>query len=357
MGREMPPRRTYEFGRSRLNLEFGDLTTSRAKVLVSSDDSRLSMRGGVSAAIRAAGGDAIALDAAKRIGAGVGDVIVTSAGALPAYYIFHAVTLGQGEVPHEEMLTRVTRRCMELLDPLGVDSISFPAIGAGTAGVPYDEVATHMAKLIAEDLERRGTPLEVTIYLFDHTGRMEAFDFLPFFERFAQRLPGVAARELPAAAPPRQERARDKVFISYAHRDAAWLDQLQTMLKPLVRTSGIAAWDDGSIRAGTKYRDEIAAALQSACVAILLVSPNFLASDFIAENELPRLLAAAQNNELTILCVHVSASLYAETDLETYQAANDPKRPLDTLSPAEQNQQLVSICQEIKTALASRALD
>jgi O-acetyl-ADP-ribose deacetylase (regulator of RNase III) len=357
MRREMPSRRTYEFGRSRLNLEFGDLTTSRAKVLVSSDDNRLTMGGGVSAAIRKAGGDAIALDVAKRIPARIGDVIVTSAGGLPAYYVFHAITLGHEQVPHEEMLTRVTRRCMELLDPLGVDSIAFPAIGAGTAGIPYDDVATQMAKLIAEDLKSRVTPLEVTIYLFDDTGRMEALDFLPFFERFAQRTPSVAAHELPAAAPSRQESARDKVFISYAHLDAAWLDQLQTMLKPLVRTSGIAVWDDGAIRAGTNYRDEIAAALQSASVAILLVSPNFLASDFIAEHELPPLLAAGQDKELTILCVHVSASLYAETELETYQAANDPKRPLDTLSPAEQNQQLVSICQQIKAALASRARD
>jgi O-acetyl-ADP-ribose deacetylase (regulator of RNase III) len=352
MRREMPPRRTYEFGRSRLNLEFGDLTSSHAEVLVSSDDSRLTMTGGVSAAIRAAGGEAIALDAAKRIPAEVGDVIVTSAGALSAYYVFHAITLGQEQVPHEEMLTRVTRRAMELLDLLGVDSIAFPAIGAGTAGIPYDDVATHMARLIADSLESRQTPVEVTIYLFDRYGRMEAFDFLPFFERFAQRAPRVAAHELPTGAAPRPEPTPDTVFISYAHRDAEWVGRLQTMLKPLVRTSGITIWDDGAIRAGTNYRDEIAAALESARVAILLVSPNFLASDFIAERELPPLLAAARRDELTVICVHLSASLYTDTELETYQAANNPQRPLDMLSPAEQNQQLVSICQQIKTALA-----
>ena len=86
------------------------------------------------------------------------------------------------------------------------------------------------------------------------------------------------------------------------------------------------------IRPGTKYREEIAEGLASACVGILLVSPDFFASDFIAEHELPPLLAAAANDQLTILCVHLSASLYGETDLEGHQAANDPKRPLDMRS-------------------------
>jgi hypothetical protein len=192
----------------------------------------------------------------------------------------------------------------------------------------------------------------VTIYLFDPSGRMETLDFLPFFERFAQQAPRVAAHELPAAAAARPQPTPDRVFISYAHRDAEWLERLQTMLKPLVRTSGNTVWDDRAIRAGTTYRDEIAAALESARVAVLLVSPNFLASDFVAERELPPLLAAAEREQLTILCIHLSASLYAETELETYQAANDPGRPLDMLTPAEQNQQLVNICQQIKTALA-----
>ena len=351
----MQPRRTYTIGGSRLNLEFGDLTTSRAKVIVSSDDSYLTMGGGVSAAIRAAGGDAIALDAAKRIPARLGDVVVTTAGVLPAYYVFHAITLDpRSDVspPHDEILTRVTRRCMELLDPLGVDSIAFPAIGAGVAGFTYDDVATQMAKLIAENLETRATPVEVTIYLLDRFGRMEPLDFLPFFERFAERAPRVAASEAPPAATAQTERQRDKVFISYSHSDARWLEELQKMLKPLVRTSGISVWDDRVIRPGTKYRQEIAEGLASASVGILLVSPNFLASDFIAENELPPLLAAAANDQLTILCVHLSSSLYGETDLEPYQAANDPKRPLDMLSAPEQNRELVNICQEVKKALA-----
>src|SRR5215510_6636127 len=85
---------TYRFGKSSLTLCFGDLTTSHAQALVSSQDTYISMKAGVGAAILAAGGESIAIDASKKVPAAVGDVVVTSAGSLPAQYVFHAITLG-----------------------------------------------------------------------------------------------------------------------------------------------------------------------------------------------------------------------------------------------------------------------
>ncbi len=184
-------KRTYRIGQSTLTLQFGDLTVSEADVLVSSDDSYLSMGGGVSAAILRAGGENIMRDAAKKVPGKIGDVIVTTAGSLRAKYVFHAITIGDGGLEPTEIVARATRRCLELLDALGLSSIAFPAIGAGVAGFAYQDVAVRMAGVIVDSLKDSRRSVDATIYLYDQFRRMQPMDFLDFFEQFAVRTKGL----------------------------------------------------------------------------------------------------------------------------------------------------------------------
>jgi hypothetical protein len=143
--------------------------------------------------------------------------------------------------------------------------------------------------------------------------------------------------------------ARDKIFISYSHCDKAWLERLQTMLAPLVRQGRVSVWDDTQIRPGTQWREEIERALASARVAVLLVSPDFLASDFIARHELPPLLDAARRDGLMILPVILRASMWEQTEIAQYQAALAPSKPIAELRGAKRDESLAQLAKTILT--------
>jgi WD40 repeat protein len=142
-----------------------------------------------------------------------------------------------------------------------------------------------------------------------------------------------------------------QLFISYSHNDNEWLDRLKTTLKPLVRRGEISAFSDQDIQTGAHWREAIQQALDSAEVAVLLVTPDFLASDFIDQNELPLLLKAAETRKLAVFWIAVRYSTYRDSKIEPFQAANDPSRPLASLSPADLDKELVQIYDKIKLVM------
>jgi formylglycine-generating enzyme required for sulfatase activity len=145
---------------------------------------------------------------------------------------------------------------------------------------------------------------------------------------------------------------RDQLFISYSHVDREWVERLQTMIRPLVRSHGLRLWDDSQIQPGDKWREEIETALAAAKVALLLVSSDFLASEFVTNSELPQLLTAAEEEGLRILWVPLRPSLVRVTPIDAYQALLDPGRPLARMDPVEQDEALVKIALAIEKALA-----
>ena len=149
---------------------------------------------------------------------------------------------------------------------------------------------------------------------------------------------------------------RKGVFVSYSRSDGDWLVRLQTVLAPLIRGESIDLWNDTKIPPGGDWADGINQAIANSRVAVLLVTPNFLASDFINTEELPAILDAHRQQGLVILWVAVSASLYHKSPLGLLQAANDPAKPLDSLSRAEQNAELVAVARKIDHAASLQAV-
>jgi hypothetical protein len=139
-----------------------------------------------------------------------------------------------------------------------------------------------------------------------------------------------------------------KVFVSYSHADSAWLKRLQVHLKPLQREYDIDIWDDTRITPGSRWRDEIRKAVDEANVAILIISADFLASDFIVTNELPPLLKAAEEEGALILPIIASASLFNRNQqLSQFQTINSPSKPLVKLSDGEQEEVFLKVAEAI----------
>ncbi len=143
-----------------------------------------------------------------------------------------------------------------------------------------------------------------------------------------------------------------KVFVSYSHNDVEWLKRLQIHLKDLERSGLVELWDDTKIQAGAQWHSEIRTALKSASVAILLVSADFIASDFIANNELPLLLKAAEQEGVVILPLILSPSRFEKIEsLSKFQSVNPPWAPLINLSRGEQERYLVKLSDDVLRAV------
>ncbi len=148
---------------------------------------------------------------------------------------------------------------------------------------------------------------------------------------------------------------RHKIFISYSHKDKAYLEQLQVYLKPLERKGLVDRWDDTRIKAGMKWREEIQKALDSAKIAVLLVSSNFFASDFINKDELPPLLQAAEADGASILAIILNpcTTIFNLSELSQYQTLNSPNEPLSRMDEHQKGEVFDSLSARIMEIINS----
>lgn len=93
------------------------------------------------------------------------------------------------------------------------------------------------------------------------------------------------------------------IFVSYANVDTKWLKLLDPHLKGLERHARVARFDDRQLLGGGGWDAEIKAALERADIVILLVTANFIASEYIHRVELPAMLRRLQTDGCVIMPV------------------------------------------------------
>ena len=78
------------------------------------------------------------------------------------------------------------------------------------------------------------------------------------------------------------------MFVSYSREDAKWRRKFVVMLAPDVRERRLEVWSDDCNVVGKQWRPQLRDAIRRSRAALLLISPDYLASEFIMEQELPR---------------------------------------------------------------------
>ena len=134
-----------------------------------------------------------------------------------------------------------------------------------------------------------------------------------------------------------------RIFVSYSHKDRRWMEEFRNQIRLLIRGGHIDAWEDSQIAPGQEWHKEITTAIEAADIAVLLVSPDFLASDFIANEELPSLLAGRK----TVFWIAIRHSNYAVTPIAKYQCANAPDFPLASLTKSNRDKAWVEISKKL----------
>ena len=141
--------------------------------------------------------------------------------------------------------------------------------------------------------------------------------------------------------------ARTKVFVSYSHQDRAWLEKLRTHLAVLERKKLIHVWSDTRIAVGADWQEEVDEAMREAKVAVLLITPGFLASDYIWDKEVPILWAHKEQGMEILPLIMKPCAWRLEEQLAGLEARPVEGRPLSTGSEVQVDLDLTAFVYEL----------
>ena len=140
-----------------------------------------------------------------------------------------------------------------------------------------------------------------------------------------------------------------KVFISYSHKDEAALERLHTHLAVLRRDGRIDEWFDREILAGGEIDAEVGERLESSGLFLMLVSPDFLASDYCVEREMERALERHRSNDARVVPIIVEPCDWASTPLRDLKALPRDGKPVSDWT--NENNAYLEVVQELRRVL------
>ncbi|MBA2396750.1 MAG: tetratricopeptide repeat protein [Ktedonobacteraceae bacterium] len=124
------------------------------------------------------------------------------------------------------------------------------------------------------------------------------------------------------------------IFCCYARADGELLDKLTTHLMPLQRLGLITIWHDKDIGAGREWEEEINKRLNTAQIILLLISPDFMASEYCYSKEMHRAMQRHEQNEVSVIPIILRPTYWKGAPFEKLQMLPDSARAV-TIWPNE----------------------
>jgi hypothetical protein len=141
-----------------------------------------------------------------------------------------------------------------------------------------------------------------------------------------------------------------EIFFSYAHEDEALRDQFAMHLRPLERQGVIKVWHDRNIKAGEEWDKEVDRHLESADIILLLISANFLASDYCYGIELQRALERHDRNEARVIPVIFRSVDWQNSLFGKLSALPTDGKPITSWS--DQDEAFTNVIRELRRVIA-----
>ncbi len=143
-----------------------------------------------------------------------------------------------------------------------------------------------------------------------------------------------------------------RLFISYSSNDTATMKRLATHLEPLRKSGDIEMWYDHMIEPGTKWNNAIHQEMEKADVFVMLLSADFVASDYITAHEIPFALKKMESGKAHIFPIIVSDCLWESAipqlqQLKDFKEAEDKNSKKPEISLIDKNDQEKSLHQAV----------
>ncbi len=143
----------------------------------------------------------------------------------------------------------------------------------------------------------------------------------------------------------------EKLFFSYSHKDEELRNELETHLTLLKRQGVISSWHDRRITAGTDINQSISGELESSKIILLLVSANFLASDYCYEKEMKRALEKHENGTAVVIPVILHPCDWHPAPFGHLRATPTDGKPISMY--ANQHEAFAIVAKDVRSAVGA----